>query len=560
MTIAIPLSLLVFPFAGLLVYWCCLNGPPIFDDNEAVSNTTKYRWEWRYMLGRQRPLTALTFALAKAWPNTMRGIHVFNVFVHCGSAFLVERLAAVLGADEGLALLTGLLFLMHPFAVNAVAYMTWRASILSGFFGLAAALAILSGWPSLAFPLLVLCVAAKEDGAGYVVQSLALMAYRGDYLFAGLLFTVSILFAVKNLHYLRRMLANNGDKSMGEIGLPVSYAQPRHAVTVLVATLSRIPLWALGLGQSCWHGSGIRLTYRDAIAAVACAALAFFIEPVPLVLLAFGPWLVYLACRVPDQIVEYRNYSFVAPCVLVMSGWMADESIFWLPLLFAVASLTAIRASAYSDVLRFWTEAAAHSWGDASRAFQELGAWTKADVKTVADLNAAERYLREAVTLNPQLGPALNNLAWVLIQKRWMQTPQGEPRKIDTEGYELLERCTVACPRYPVGWQDYGIVSEELGFLDIARTAYETALKLHPGMQVSLNRLGMLDFYANDPAGALKHFEEVTALNPSHWEYTYNKGVAMKHAGQKEEGQKILNSLPQPCPVTHNMIRVEFAK
>lgn len=277
------------------------------------------------------------------------------------------------------------------------------------------------------------------------------------------------------------------------------------------------------------------------------------------VLLLLGPWLIYLLCPVPDQIVEYRCYSMCAGMAIGLAVLMdRAPALLWLPLLAGFAALTASRATAYSSPIRFWTEAAAHSSGDPSRAFQELGAWTKVNAKSPADLSAAEKYFREALRINPKLGPALNNLGWILIQKRWMGEPP-DKRTVDPEGRKMIEACVRHCPEYAISWQDMGTILEQTGEAAAARAHYERALELDPTMEVSLNRLGLMEFAAGRPDKALTLFELLSALNPTHWEYTYNRAVTMKHAGQKEAGHQLLLSIPQPFIVTPNMLRKELA-
>lgn len=280
---------------------------------------------------------------------------------------------------------------------------------------------------------------------------------------------------------------------------------------------------------------------------------------VAIVLILCGPWLVYLACPVPDQIVEYRVYSMAAGLALILGSIVErGPSWVWLFLILGFASLSAIRASAYSSVIRFWTEASAHSSGDASRAFQELGAWTKANAKDLVDLGASEKYLREAIRLNPKLGPALNNLAWVLIQRTWVKNGGKE---VDPEGVSLLEWCTECCPKYPIAWQDLGAVYEKMGRTADAGHCYLKAIEMDPSMEMSLNRLGLMAFQAGRKMEARDYFGKVSALNPSHWEYTYNHAVAMLHTGKRDEGQKKLRGItPQPFPLTPNMLPQEFAQ
>ncbi len=178
MTVGVPLEWFLYPCACFLVYLPCLNGPPIFDDHVVIAELGGFQWTKAYFRrDNYRILTLLTLGLQKLWPGTIRSIHVGNMLIHTVNGFVVKAIGSRLGMDDGLALLAGLLFVVHPFAVNSVGYITGRASILSSTFGLLAVLAVVSGWGLLAIPLIGLAFLAKEDGAGFVPLVVILSLY-----------------------------------------------------------------------------------------------------------------------------------------------------------------------------------------------------------------------------------------------------------------------------------------------------------------------------------------------------------------------------------------------
>lgn len=268
LTIELPVSIFAYPLAVLLCYWTCLAGEPIFDDHQIVANTRDFKWEWFWIRMYQRPLTAMSYALQKAWPNTMRGLHLGNAAIHCVNALIVERIAYALRPEVGFAFFCGLCFCVMPFAVNSVAYVTGRASILSATFGLLAAWSIVAGYGWLAIPLIWMATLAKEDGAGFGVQAVGLLLWHRDFKTAGVLAMGAIAVAFVARQRLADLYNRTGDVEMAKIHLPVAHPQPLNAIVVAVETVYRIPFWMLGFAQSPWHGSGIGFSWRRAACAV----------------------------------------------------------------------------------------------------------------------------------------------------------------------------------------------------------------------------------------------------------------------------------------------------
>lgn len=548
MLIELQLSLLVYPFAAVLCYWPALNGAPIFDDLEVLKLVESYRFKWRYMRTRHRTLTLASYAIQKLWPATIRSLHVANALIHAINGMIVAQISNQLGNDETTSFLIGLLFTVHPFGVNTVSYLSGRASILSTMFGLFAVLALLtpgqSQWAFLTLGLSLLC---KEDGLGFTPLVLAIALYTEQYVFFSVLFGLASGFLVWQWPQLKRHRNGNGDAMMSSIGLPVSLPPFLHAYTVLIETIIRLPFWAFGMSQSPYHGSGVKPSAARFLLALPIAlglGCALWLAPIPALILLLGPWLVYLVCQVPDQLAEYRNYSSLAGVVLIL-GLLFDGAWTWALVLGVFASWTAIQAYAWSDPIEMWAAATQQYSGDPSRAWGELGAhW-----KMKGDTFRAEKFLREAIRLNPRFGPSLNNLAWVL-------TDQGKAE----EGLAFMRDCVEKCPDYALAWEDLGLMLKKSGQNQEAIPCFERAVKLEPRMERSLNHLGLAAFYEKRLDDAAAQFDRVLSLNPSHFEYVYNRAVVLKHQGQPEKALQEFQKLPRPFPVTPNMIRMEFAQ
>lgn len=546
MLITVPLSLMAYPFAALLCYFPCFNGGPIFDDIEVLRNVEHYTGKWKYLLSRYRTLTLASYAMQKFWPGTMRSLHIVNALIHSLNGMLLAQIATTLGFDEVTAFLAGLLYTIHPFAANTVSYITGRASILSTTFGLLAVWALLtpgqSHWALLPLGLSLLC---KEDGLGFVPLLLALSAFTDQWFFFAVLFALSGGFTVWKWPDLKRYRRGNGDGMMKAIGLPVSLPSLQQGYVILVETMIRLPLWAFGLAQSPYHGSGVQPSLAKFFLALPMAfglGWILALAPIPAILLLVGPWLVYLLCRVPDQLCEYRNYASLAGMTLLLAP-LFDGVWAWVFVLAAFGSWTAFQAFTWSDPLEMWAAATQRYSGDPSRAYGELGAhW-----KLKGDNWRAEKYLRESIRINPNFGPAMNNLAWVV-------TELGKPE----EGFALMQECVERCPDYALAWEDLGLMKERNG--DDPTSCFEKALSLEPRMERSLNKLGLHAFYQKDLDQAAQRFDRALELNPNHFEYVFNRAVVLKHQGEPEKALEWFQRLPRPFPVTPNMIRMEFAQ
>lgn len=578
MDLTFPLMWIAYPFAALLCYIPCLNGPPLFDDLEVLENAAQYRFrEWGYVRASYRTPVLASYAAQRIWPGTMRSLHIGNTLIHALAAMVAAGIASALRFGDETAFMAGLLYAVHPFAANTVAFISGRASIMSTLCGLTAVWTVLTpGMAHWAILALGLSILSKEDGIGFFPLVFLIGILQGQTALAILLASAGAAFLVWHRRQLMIYLRGNGDEVMASIGLPRSHPQPRHGYTVLVETLLHLPLWLVGQGLSPYHGSGVRvpsparLALAWGIAAIAGALLVA--APIPALILLAGPWTVYIVCRAPDQICEYRSYASLAGMVLLIAP-LVDGVWAWAAILGAAGAATAVRSSVWQSGIALWAAAARHSSGDPSRAHGELGAYFKIQ----GDHFRSEAALRDAIGINPRFGPALNNLAWILWHRkvtaeaaavRYDQEEKpgsaawerGRAEAFHRESLEIMTACTVRCPDYALGWQDLGKLYDGSNRYDEANACYQKSLTLEPRMVHAVNRLGLAAFYEKRFDEAASSFERALQLQPGHFEFVYNRAVAWKHRGDAGGAKQEFLRLPQPCPITGNMIRLEFAQ
>lgn len=141
--------------AGLAAYWRSFTVPFQFDDLENIVQASRVHLTrldgqslWA-MLSHYRPLAQLSFGL-NYWLGGLApaGWHAVNLTVHVGAAVVVwllggevlARMGWEAGARRGrAALVTALVFLLHPVQTQAVTYVVQRMASLAAFFALLAA-------------------------------------------------------------------------------------------------------------------------------------------------------------------------------------------------------------------------------------------------------------------------------------------------------------------------------------------------------------------------------------------------------------------------------------
>jgi tetratricopeptide (TPR) repeat protein len=430
-----------------------------------------------------RPLLGLTWALnyavagTRPWPY-----HLVNLLIHAANAALVASLLgwiarrALQPDPAAVALWGGALFAVTPMAVESVAYIASRSSLLSACLGLGCLrLAVgLFDAPSrlrqaAALVLLALALATKEDAA-----AVPLLILLMDVCFVSAGWPAVRTRLGLHAPFLLLPVAGLLARRVGTgAWLPAPVA-PRglYALTQLAAfpeyffrTLVPVdPAFFRGAALASWPPS-LSVFMLALLGAVLLAAALLFRGRAPawaFAVLWLAAALLPSSSVVPlnEMIVDHRAYLGIAGVSYAVGGFIAhpDRKYFGAVLVLLLAGLSWRYERVLGDPRRAWEDAVrrAPASADAHRALGEAYA-DRGDPR-------AERNLRLAAALDPQPGRSLASLGLFLAQ-------QGRR----AEAVETLHKAAAVDPDARI-LDNLGLLLESLGRFAEARQAYERAV------------------------------------------------------------------------------------
>ncbi len=135
---------------ALIVYSNSFGNQFVWDDKYEVEQNSFIR-DWRFLpeifttdllhfapifkSNHYRPLQTLSYMLDYSlWRLNPAGFHLSNLFLHILNAILIFFLLNRILKDRSIALITSLLFIVHPIHTEAVSYISGRADPLAGLF------------------------------------------------------------------------------------------------------------------------------------------------------------------------------------------------------------------------------------------------------------------------------------------------------------------------------------------------------------------------------------------------------------------------------------------
>ena len=165
-------ALLVVALAVALAFATALGATFQFDDfHLVVGNPDVHSWSaWTASMPGIRPLTKASLTLSWTLAGTPAGFVVFSVLCHAAGALLLFELARrwipafapSCPRTTFAALVTALVFALHPVQTEAVTYIAGRSVVLSGALYLAALLAFERSRTAISLLLFALALAARE--------------------------------------------------------------------------------------------------------------------------------------------------------------------------------------------------------------------------------------------------------------------------------------------------------------------------------------------------------------------------------------------------------------
>ncbi|XP_075056061.1 protein O-mannosyl-transferase TMTC4 isoform X2 [Mixophyes fleayi] len=631
---------------GLLSLVCfanSYNGNFVFDDSEAIINNKDLREEtsigdlwmhdfWGTKLSTNashksyRPLTVLTFRINYSLAGGLHpiGFHVGNIILHCVVSVLMFDVFSLLfggTSDKGkkiiyapkAALLSALLFAVHPVHTECVAGIVGRADLLCAFFVVLSFLGYCKALPGInkeectsvfwvLFSVFLGAIAmlCKEQGITvlglnavfdvFVICKLNLLEciqkvlHRDrtpenlSFLKKGLFSRISILAAGGIcMLYVRWRIMGTGPPAFTDVDNPASFAGNPLVRVInynyyysLNGWLLLCPWWL------CFDWS------MGCIPLIKSLSDSRIMAPAALWFCLFG--LMYQALfssngqtrRILTMGLGFLTIPYLpASNLFFRVGFVIAERVLYLPSVGYCMLLT----YGYSKICRQFRKKKlgtaavlgllsinvvrcvyrSNQWKSEELLFQSalfvcpLNAKVHYNVgKNLADQGLqtdAIKYYREAVRLNPKYVHAMNNLGNILKEKDELH-----------EAEQLLSRAVAIQPDFSAAWMNLGIVQNSLKRFEEAEKSYLTAIKYRKKYPDCYYNLGRLYADLNRHMDALNAWRNATFLKPEHSLAWNNMIILLDNTGNLAQaeaiGREALKLLPHDHSITFSLANV----
>ena len=523
--------------ACLVVYAPALQAGFVWNDGDYVTAPALRTWAglgriWFKVGATEQyyPLLHSAFWLEfQGWGKAPFGYHLINVLLHASSAclwaLLLRRLRV--GGAWG-PLVGGLIFALHPVAVESVAWVTEQKNTLSTVLYLGSALAFFR-------------FSARRERSAPGEPAPSPPPVRG---LAGAYFLATFLF-------LLALLSKSVTATLPGALLVVLWWQ-RGTLTWRGEVRPLLPWFGLGAAMGLYTG-WVERTF------IGAEGPAFALTPLERILVAgrvvwfylgktlWPARLIFIYPRWPVRSGAPAHY--LCPlALLLLLAWLAGlarrrrgplaAALLFLGALFPLLGFFNVYAFVFSYVADHWQylallpviALAVGLWGKladwnpgfagvlALVALATLGARTWQETQAYHD---PVRFYRTILRRNPASWMAHNNLGYILTQ-----VGRGAEAKAEYEAALRLR------PLYPEALTNYGVALVSEGRLAEAITRYQTALAVGPDLATVRNDLGIALAKSGREGSAIEQYRQGLRLAPDHAELHHNLALALLHTGQ----------------------------
>lgn len=522
----------------------------LITDNPAVRAIAPWSLRWIFTHFDPElyiPLTFLTYQFdwliggGSAWP-----FHLGNVLLHTVNALLAAWTALLLLRRKDIALLIGLLFLLHPLHTEAVGWASGRKDVLSAALYFAAfiaylrhrdrgeagvpwgsvgfyALALLAKVVAVTLPVALLMVDWREgrlwrrsqwrEKAPYVALAVVFTAVafigKEKLVSATTPLQVALMAGKSTLFYLRQMAwpdrlsllyPYTGDITVANLDLVGSCAGVLLLVVAALAALrrTRLPLFLLGLYMLTLaptymnFSKGKELeTYFASDRYAYIPSFAVFLAVAAALGALVDAWPKLRKLLVGICIVMLAVLAFLASRQRMT--WSSTEALFHN----VIATYPAVSHVAHNNL---------------GNAYRLRG-----------DIAAAEAEFRLSVALKPLAKPWSNLGAVLRLQHRY------------DEALGAYQQALALEPESPHAHFGNGIVLAELGNFAQAEAEYREAMRLDPTYEEVPTNLGALFAKQGRWEDAAAAYRLALSKNPYYPEAWYNLGIALDALGRKQD-------------------------
>lgn len=563
--------------AALLLYWGSLRHPLVFDD---AQNLRDYTLATVYAdaasrFGLRWLSDASFWWIRKLCGQDLLWQRLANVLLHAGTAallfgFLSRLFRAVLDdpRTKWLALSGALLFLLHPAAVYAVAYLIERSIILAALFSVAALWCVLegllrrsSGWYAAAAVAYFLAVCSKEHAVMVpaVVAALALLVRGASLELARRLAGVFVLFAAVGVAVILKSKGVLGAAYepfaadvFSHLGAPrgdidAGLAYPLSVLNQTTLFFRYLLTWLVPWPG--WMSVDVRTAFPPQLVAwpqtagflawLAYAAVAawLLLKRGRAGLLGFGllcPWLFALTevatVRVQEPFVLYRSYLWMTglPAIVpVLAGGLATR---WRVGFAAAACLVLVvaardRLDSFSSPLKLWDDAVSKNT-DLQAPYVERAYIARGYIHfDAARIEAAGADFERAVQLNPRSPDAY-------VARGSLRLARGRLG----EALEDMERAIAIDPGYASAYDKRCAVKIGLKRPQDAAADCDKAVALDPkNHEAWINRGVLYHRLLGQPAEAANSYRRALELEPGNGAANFNYAMLLVESGRRDE-------------------------
>jgi len=570
-----PIWVLVITGIALLGNLNALSAGFVWDDGTLIVdnvlikhwNTLPALFTQTFLASYYRPIVMLSFALASAlWGLTPVGFHLTNLVLHAANCLLVFAIIRRVSANHGGALLSALLFAVHP-VHKGVVNIADRTGILSAFFFLGAlllymayretasrgrarakylcalacfALALLSKEEALMLPFVIIMVdlflfpgVIRDRGIVVAAPYIPFFAIVGLFLFvrASVLEPMSGMLGVFAVEPVRRLVTIPRILLDYLFLLVFPFRLDLDPRTPLATSLAELRIWGSAVVMLSFAAAIPWLVAR--FKPVAFGMLWFLIVFIPMSnIIPIFPDLADTALFTPIHFLYLPSIGIFLCCGCGLNGMLhhfgTEESkrlhrkavmLGFVFLLLAFSFLSIKRNTIWKENIRFF-EYVVRMHPEDPGMHGNLGV-AYLDAGRIDD---AVREYELAIALDPEKAESYNGLGVVFLE-------MGFPDK----AIEAFKKSIQLKPDKSGAYENLAIVYVQKGRLREAIAAGEKAVEIDPTNSQTRTNLGLIYMHADMLSAAEKQFLLALASNPYDYE-TYNALGAL-YAKQGDYGR-----------------------
>lgn len=577
--------MLLIAFIAAIFYINIYQSPFVFDDHGRIVQKGSIRdmayYSSPHQLLSPRSLVDVTFAFNyKLGKLNVTGYHLVNLLIHILNGFIVYFLTRALCKHISsskspiasniepfrisipfIALLSALIFVVHPIQTQAVTYTVQRYASMAAMFYMTTVLLYLLGrrtkGPGMSSVLFVfafisglLAFLSKENTASlpgiillteYLLFDQTFEGWKKKIPWFAFSFSVWIIFLIIVLRMPNEASQGQGlfEDVSGLMKETETVSRWRYLCTQFNVIGIYIKLLFFPVGQNLDHLYAFKKGFLDGYTPFAFLFLVGLVvigilnlKKRPIIAYAIFWFFLTLSVEssiipIRDALFEHRLYLpmfgfaiFIAYLIMGLSAYQRSLGIpVSLVIVLSLGTMTLLRNHVWRDGLTLWSDVVSKNPLN-PRAHNSLGSV----LAELGRMEEAASHFTEALRIMPDYTDALNNLG----------SAKGRMGKPDEAVNHFSEALRID-PDYEEAHYNLGIILERLGNYDLAATHLLEAVRLKPDYWEAYNSLGSIRMKQGKPREAEKHILEALRFNPDYAEAQNNLGSALARQGKRKE-------------------------